>query len=468
MLKDNTGRTVILQEYGNSCLMKAKDGLNLIAVDEAIVCKGDDVFPSVEFIRNALDTNGFDWVTFTFDRKETWRPINVKIIEHREGYWYSYSSRDKKYNICGRIVDSLTCTKIDNILNDLRKYCFLTRGETNTTPELEYMSALEIIGVGNVVTVDSLMQGCAKGESRMKFMEGDYVKFGQNTSVILKMGKKANILRKDGKKVPIEYSRLERTTDLSIDTSVTQRAEKTIVDNMTYVFAQSNHIYRAKTEIKDVVYPKFPKPRYSQTELKNVQTCVCPSCGDAMAQRTGYWSKNKTFTCCACELEGRILKINSNEVSLLLGRQQAKNRFAIKEVRSCANCGNFHFKSGRQGKRSTGYCETSNQCVQSFNTCNYWFPNTPERYGKALTQHITNLGYGVTDSDDIVRGNTAYTKEDHLKEKARADLAKKDYSQLYVKFIDDLTKLADEKPLHEGPLDEAAVEEWKKVLTEEC
>ncbi len=158
-------------------------------------------------------------------------------------------------------------------------------------------------------------------------------------------------------------------------------------------------------------------------------------------------------------------------VTLLMLRQPAKNEFAVKEARCCGNCGLFHFEYGRQGKRSTGFCTVTNQCVQAFNTCNYWFPRLPETYNSNVKQHMTNLGYSVTDRRATDRADvrdTAFRKEDLKVQKQKADRMKMVYAQAYAKFLADLSKLGgNRKALDDSFTDEAKQqvrEHFGKVL----
>jgi hypothetical protein len=88
-----------------------------------------------------------------------------------------------------------------------------------------------------------------------------------------------------------------------------------------------------------------------------------------------------------------------------------------------------------------------------------------------MRQHVTNLGYGVSDHRNTSRNDirdTIYREEDHVKEKARAEQVKMAYTQAYNKFQSELVKLAANAKLHEGTLDEATTEDWKKVLDDGC
>jgi hypothetical protein len=471
MLKDNQGRKVVVR-YTDISFWAETDTLTLEQVEEATICNGAEVFLSSEYLRNALNQAGYDWVGFTLLHSDQYNAFEVKL----ESGWSNSWTCDKRwYKICDRTVDETTFNAFAEIYDSLNAYKYLLCGRIYMNKgSLDVQTILEIIGEGNIVTPSSLKEGHTKDGSRLRLGIGDIVeitdKKGVDVGTILKMSKKATVLRKNGQKSTIEYSRLQRTDKVGYDKGIVKALEPTIKENLDYVVLHGRHrLYRAKTEKRNVSFPMFPEPDEKQIVQENVQSCTCPLCGWLMAVQNTYDSK--TYSCCFCKVQGIVIHQGENEVTLLMNRWPAKNRFAIKEVRCCSNCGLFCFESGRQGKRSTGYCRTTNQCVQGFNTCKYWFPIDSDRYSSAMRQHVTNLGYGVNDNRNTSRNDirdTIYREEDHEKEKQRAETAKTAYIQAYSKFMSELTKLATEAPLHEATLDENTVFSWKAVLDDGC
>jgi hypothetical protein len=105
--------------------------------------------------------------------------------------------------------------------------------------------------------------------------------------------------------------------------------------------------------------------------------------------------------------------------------------------------------------------------LQAFNTCDFWFPRDIETYGNNIRQHITNLGYGVSDVRNISRNDirdTIYRLADHEIQKKRAEAAKTAYAVAYVKFIDQLQKLGQTLPLIGETVDEGTRERYRKSL----
>jgi hypothetical protein len=174
------------------------------------------------------------------------------------------------------------------------------------------------------------------------------------------------------------------------------------------------------------------------------------------------------FECCFCRQTGIIVSLTDAEVILRMNKMPSKNQFAIREVPCCANCGNFQFETGREGKRTTGYCRSSNQCIQAFNTCDYWFPRDPAVYEANLRQHCTNLGYGVKDVRNTSRNDlsdTVYRKEDHEAQKKRAEEAKAAYAVAFANFRDDLCRAGEHNKLAEDKADAGISEFLKERLS---
>lgn len=469
-LKDSQGRAVVVRGVVNLNFW-AKSGDTLEQVDEATICKTDDIFLSPEYMHKRCVEAGFDYAYPVINLKE-WDTIGGVI---RDTQWGGWGSNNRSYSIDGRKVDEVVYNKFGSLATELREYHRLYCGNMTISgsTHIKTQAALELIGIGKVVTPASLKNGYAKGESRARIIPGDNVEVLDKkgkvlySGTVLRMSNKATIIKQGGK-ATIAYNNLRRTS-AAVEFDVTG-LEQTIKDNMDFALKVSKtRLYRAKTEKKDLASPMFPEPNEHQITLKDAQTCICPLCGWQMANFSRYGSDN--FTCCFCKAEGQVISSSEDEVVLLMNRQPAKNRFCIKEVRCCSNCGLFHFESGRQGKRSTGYCKTTNQCVQGFNTCNYWFPPDPNKYESHMRQHVTNLGYGVEDKRNTERNDirdTIYREDDHKKEKERAEQAKSLYTQAHSGFISKLTSLAEKAKVHGTSLEQEELEAWRKVLDDGC
>jgi hypothetical protein len=213
----------------------------------------------------------------------------------------------------------------------------------------------------------------------------------------------------------------------------------------------------------------FPAEDQKSLEMENVPTCLCPICGWQLVKvgNPQWLNDGERFECCFCRQTARIVSAQEDEVILRLSRLPSKNQFAIREARCCANCGNFQFEVGREGKRSTGYCRTSNQCLQSFNTCDFWFPRDVDRYDSNMRQHITNLGYGVSDSRNTSRNDirdTIYRKEDHDAQKKRVEAAKNAYAIAHTRFMEELRRQGQALPCVDDAIPDGMKERYEQAL----
>jgi len=333
-----------------------------------------------------------------------------------------------------------------------------------------------MIGEGKIVTPESLMDGCAKGEDRPRLLVGDSVKVksrGQEVLGVVKaMSSKVTVLLQDGTKSSCCYDSVVRTEESGHSNALASQVDLTIQESFKHTLKSCDgRIFRTKLEKADFVFPAFPdKDRWGRPETQhkseNVPTCTCLVCGWRMANP----NDNDEFQCCYCRISGIVIDQTEDEVSLLMMRMPGKNSFNIKEARCCNNCGLFAFEYGRQGKRSTGYCKQANCCLQAHNVCDLWYPRDPGTYESNMKQNITNLHFGVTDGRNTSRNDikdTVYTEEDHKTEMIRADRAKVAYANAFRKFQMDLKELAGKK----GLVDEMTPEmtaEWVKVLDDPC
>jgi len=467
MLRDYMDRKVVVAQKIPFEFF-AQDGLQLVSVAKATVAKAsgdedlviDKAYADKRFSDKGLDPNMY--------RFHAARNNDVILVDHQEHRQYSWAatSRPSQYTINGSRVDKAFYEKVVGVLNELNSYDWLLNGYLHLVPwnaerdigrvNIDPPEVLEMIGEGGVVTPESLKKACAEGETRPRLWPGDTVEVKMSKKTVLGtvtgLGKKVSVLRQDGKKGTYAYSSVTRTDKVAYDEDAIAELDPTLAANFEYVLGQSHRIYKAALTIRDSVkFPAFPMPddhRGSEITRENEPTCECPLCGWPMAN----FRNEGEFVCCFCRVRGIIAHQDADTVTLLMLRQPAKNRFCIREAKCCSNCGLFHFEYGRQGKRTTGYCRATNQCVQAFSTCvsadgteGYWFPRTPTEYGKNMTQHTTNLGYGVSDARNTTRRDirdTIYRKEDHEAEKKRAERAKFVYASAFAKFMDDLGKLS--------------------------
>lgn len=477
-LKDDKGRTVVAKQgidYSPIVSFWAQDGLNLVQVDEAIISKGDDVLPSKEYVENKLlelNIVGFKNCDVKISDSR-YAPIEVNNVNSSFSGWSSIGGGGRyQYFIGGDTVKEEEYKRFNDKLKELNSFNGLRYCTANLSSScrLSYILSLDLIGEGKVITPESLSRGCAKGEFKPRFVTGDIVEVNirgnKITGTVKGMTAKVSVMRQDGVRGSYPYDKVVKSFGVAYSDSIADELDKTLRDNFNSLL-QNNRTYRAKTEVVSLSFPMFPDEtcREQQREYEKIKACHCPVCGWMMAC---FGSKSE-FQCSYCRQRGIILFQSEDEISLLMLRMPAKNRFAIQEARCCSNCDLFHFESGRQGKRSTGYCRAANQCVQAFNTCKIWMPRDSNRYESNIKQHVTNLGFGVGDRRNTSRNDirdTIYTKEDHELERKRSERARIVYEHAYMKTMDDLRLLAEKVPLATGSMDE--VEQWKKILDDPC
>lgn len=488
MLKDKQGRTVLMREvrdgknYRTGYALWARDGLTMTPVDEAIISAGDDIFLTDQQIGVGLANAGFPNVKYAHESRWGRQEVHVETDSHWSGGCFPFGGRvgqrQQTFSIEGRSVDQGTFEKLHNALNDLNAYNGLrdniARLQKGVSMSLQ--KAMELIGEGKTVTAESLGKGCAVGEDRPRLLPGDTVKIkmkGKDVFGVIKSLKSTiTILRQDGKKMTCPFDRVEKSDHEGHNEELAAQVEPTILQNFEYVVkAGTTRIFRAKLERGDFTFPMFPNTNKwgqteNQTSREGIMSCPCPVCGWRMADI----NDSGEFICCYCRIQGNVITRSETEVALLMSRVPGKNRFAIKESRCCGNCGRFEFETGREGKRTTGYCKTANQCLQAFNVCDMWFPRAITRYDSNLRQHTTNLHYGVADNRNTDRNDikdTVYTEADHKLEIARADKAKVAYANAYQRFYKSLREVAATAPLVEAMTPELT-EHWQKVLDDPC
>jgi len=166
----------------------------------------------------------------------------------------------------------------------------------------------------------------------------------------------------------------------------------------------------------------------------------CPSC-DGLVYAFHY---GDTFKCEKCEQV--ITRVDKEPVSvpsteIFLKRATPKKNSICTWIRPCcANCGSFHFDNGSNGgKRSSGFCTITSDCVVAGNWCQQHFPMSPHTYRQQLKNQTTNLGFSLKYFGGAMnKGRSAhlvYTEDDHrVMKKMCEELATK-YELAYHEFV---------------------------------
>ncbi len=469
-LKDAMGRDVIFKRLGWSrdgsnrerrddpTKLLSIDGLMLVPVGSAVICEGEYENPSYELIKKIFVDDGFPDVEFSISA-DRWSLIDLK---------------NRNYQSCSEPLKN-TFDYI-NCLNGLEsESVYLQKGKFY----LKMQEILRLIGAEKEVTAESLKRGCAVNEERPRLLPGDNCKYikgkKEYTGTIrsIKDSKKVQIQTEAGKKVFADIDNVQYWEDTEKQSEDVNLLDGSLKDNFDFVVQKSKErMMRLPVTKGEFVFPLFPhEDKYgrmeNQTRKENTSVCNCPICGWVMSHDP---LNHNGFVCCYCRQHAEVLSLTDTDVLLVFMRSPAKNRFAIKETRCCSNCGRFEFETGRQGKRSTGYCKAANQCLQSFNVCNLWYPRAVERYESCMRQHVTNLHYGCSDARNTERQDikdTIYTEADHKLEVERANEAKRVYAIGYVDFKRKLRCAGEDIKLTEEVTDEIK-SHLKEVLDDPC
>jgi len=457
----------------------------LTPIDEAFITPGDEIFLGARQVDYLMKQAGFENVAYAINMKSRWRVFEIEMRQDwpSNGLGAMLRSQsyrnDQIYSVNDKRVDKGYYDKLSKFIGEINEYAVLVNGTAQLQKNLGMGldRVLEMIGEGKIVTPSSLAQGMAKDEDRPRLLPGDTVKVKlkggkEALGVIKSLKSNVTVLRKDGVKMTCVFSNVERSEEDGHSDELASQTDVTIQDNFDYVLkAGKNRIYRAKLEKGDFTFPMFPdKDRWGHDERqiskKGALSCVCPICSWRMADV----DESGEFTCCYCRTKGNVITRSETEVSLLMMRIPAKNRFAIKEARCCNNCGHFQFDVGRQGKRSTGYCTFANQCVQAHTTCGLWFPRAVSVYESNMRQNVTNIHYSVKDGRNTMRNDirsTVYKEDDHKLEQARAETAKLAYANAYQRFFKELKLAAAKVPIAPEMTRELS-DEWNKILDDPC
>jgi hypothetical protein len=456
-----------------------------------VVSEGDDLEWTDDHVQKALKLAGLDWLKtrrmgyqlqFRFPESR-WRRNRVWDRQDEDDNWVIFHSLDRievqtlnpwsemfanggKAIINGHEIPTFDkLVEMGRALKDIAKWDELrsnfTLYDCFGNRQVNIQVVMLAIGVGKTVTPASLLRGCAKDETRPRLMVGDAVKFKKGEGFILSFTiSGVTIQMSDGKKCSAKPDTVER---IDADKVKSAAIDQTIADAFAAVLARKEFLYRASIKmVGHISVPVFPAEGQHPREMENAVTCCCPVCSWQLVMLNG-----DEFECCFCRQTAIVVSRSENEVILRLNRSPSKNQFAIREARCCSNCGTFRFDVGRQGKRSTGYCSISYQVLQGFNTCDFWFPRDFETYGANLRQHLTNLGYGVSDTRNTTRNDirdTIYRQSDHEAQKKRVETAKTAYTVAHAKFMEALKAAGQELPLVGDTVDDETKARYAKIL----
>jgi len=197
--------------------------------------------------------------------------------------------------------------------------------------------------------------------------------------------------------------------------------DKTICDNIKNVM-ESDQI--KVVELKDIIV---------QTENRTTKQKAfkCLNCGVETAIGE---------PCMNCKQTHHIIDQKEDKALIVQGPKPVHNNINLQEARCCDNCSLMHFEYGRHGKRTTGYCTHRRLAVKVFNTCESWFPQSPNDYASELKGSMGNLNAGVGRYQDKNNEDLNFTVD--MKEKVKNNIAKAkvDYERSYNFFIEELKK----------------------------
>lgn len=482
MLKTSEGRAVRVswqhrEAGGVQFAVENGDGTSSMG-SEAVICRGDDLLWTQEHVVKAFNRLGFDWVKMRF-KSESYLADSVCEVycpEYFRNGGFGPPRGDPNYGwvwlttfhpdmwrwtkesktLDGHAMSHADWERMYELNNSLTNWgALVCKGYiTVLGKQTDLQTVLGVIGEGQTVTTASLESGCAKGSTRPRLMVGDAVtwtaKGTAKTGVISSFVKDGVRIKTEGKDTTVAFHLVSQAqAGSSLPTAIEPAIEKNFQEVDTDRF-----LFRAAVKVIDnISIPMFPtEEQKNQTQrYENAITCTCPLCGWQMVLKpVSYFDNRQELECAFCRQTAMLIHRTDTEMVSRLNRLPAKNQFAIRESRCCANCGLFQFETGRQGKRSTGYCRRSYQCLQAFNVCDWWFPQDPERYAQAMKQHCTNLGYGVDDNRNTTRNelrDVVYAEADHEAQKKRAEAAKRDYIAAYRNLMDSLRAKGEKLPL---------------------
>jgi len=270
--------------------------------------------------------------------------------------------------------------------------------------------------------------------SLLKFGLGDTVNIVNAKGVILHTGtattfndKSVRVVFNNGTFKSVAYSRVvkSKTQPPKIEQSLSCVPDPTIEENLKAVL-DYDHI--GTYDLKEITTKRFDE--YNKKFItEKVKAIKCPNCDT---------DTNVKRCCINCKQTFIIIAEKIDKALVMLGPKPVPNTVCLKEARCCDNCKNFTFGYGRQGKRQTGYCDKTRQCVKSYNTCDRWFPIDGPSYSSNMKGSITNLGCGVNRYKDKNNEELDYTADMHAENKNKFDKMKMKYTLGYNVFMEKL------------------------------
>jgi hypothetical protein len=452
----------------------------IVDVDEAVITEGNVYTPlPVSFVTKCLVEVGMpedvpvNISTNQYYARHLPSPkFKAHYIGKRQGWWGNHKEEDREYFGDGRGYGwedkdwkfyyfgenskqkEMSKSKIDKIFVQWKVISDYVEYEQWPLCGATYDAdvILQLIGLGKTVTPESLICGAPKGEKFPRYWNGDTasyaVKGGRKFGVIKSLTKKGVSIRgEDGKCKTYAYDKVQK--EKSVEGVDFQKIlSKTVLDNLQAALDETT-LYKSKVENRKIDDP------YLSGENVHERNCAhCPNCGTIMASGYGWYGDATVYECVMCGQIAHLLKMDGEVGIFIMAPKPARNQFNIEEARCCNNCGRFRFEYGRQGKRCTGYCKASNQTVVAHNTCKGWIPQDSDTYGKTLTQHITNLHFGVQDQRNKKRieknlEDLIYREEHHTEQKKRRDRVVGAYTAAYADFQNRLIDKAKDLPVDE-------------------
>jgi len=166
----------------------------------------------------------------------------------------------------------------------------------------------------------------------------------------------------------------------------------------------------------------------------------CPSC-DGLVYAFTF---GDTFKCEKCEqvitrVDSEPAVIPSTEAFLKRATPK-KNAICTGVKPCCANCGSFHFDSSSNGgKRSSGFCRITSDCVVAGNWCPQHFPMSPHTFRQQLKNQTTNLGFSLKHFGGAMNKgrppHLVYTEDDHKATKKMCEELATKYELAYHEFV---------------------------------
>lgn len=412
-------------------------------VDEAVIVEGDE---KTQFEKIFADycVKHPETPDFKFDfRKYGIYPVcddGRSTYSYRTSDAISYELKNGQRKSYKRIGESWECqTEVTKMLKEVTcdgdfGYDSASVSVFGTVTEVKEL--FTFIGEGKVITMSSLTEARAKDDKTPKYWIGDQVTWqnGKETySGIVTAYRKGitTVEGPNGKKTVVHVKPVKAVG--SVVTSAVEGINPELKRPFDEVLERAK-LYRGQIQRMDV-----DRPFMSGENIQRNAVCVpCPNCASPMIDG-GHYRQDNVFTCVMCSQQARVVERNEEVVTLMLTPAPRTNQFCPTEARCCSNCGNFEFSTGRQGKRSTGYCAYSNQCMQAYHVCDSWYPRDSDRFRSNMRQNITNLKFGIKDSRNLRRtegniDNFVYTEDTHKEQVRKA----REMEQQYVMLLADL------------------------------